>query len=86
MASVTAAQNARGHEPDWKVEGKARGSPPGSRRRRSKGAAPSVRQQDQVKCEGRRRSLPTLEMLSSGFQWDKILDGDTNLQVLVSRW
>ena len=48
--------------------------------------APSVRQQDQVKGEGRKRSLPTLEMLSSGFQGDKILDDDINLQVFVSRW
>lgn len=47
---------------------------------------PSVRQQDQVKGEGRSRSLSTLEMLSSGFQGDMILDGDINLQVFVSRW
>ena len=46
---------------------------------------PSVRQKDQVKGEGRKRSLPTLKMLSSGFQGDKILDGDINLQVSVSR-
>ena len=48
--------------------------------------APSVRQQDQIKGEGRERSLTALEMLSSGFQGDKILDGDINLQVFVSRW
>lgn len=47
---------------------------------------PSVRQQDQVKGEGRNRSLSALEMLSSGFQGDVILDGDISLQVFVSRW